>query len=138
MPENIIIEGIAKGDATGDVADTSIGFFSNEGGTSYYYIVFGGQDGNKLSIMKVIEGSETMLTYNPSVIPSNNIWYNFKIELNNNDISAKIWEISTDEPIDWQVTYSGATPYGNYLWIGGFAGQDNEEFWFDNISITNI
>lgn len=139
IPENVIIEAKVKGDADGgDVADTAIGFYSDSNGSSFYLLCLGsGYTGRHLAINKRVDlGGGGLLAENTSVVTSNNIWYNVEIKLEESNISAKIWADGSSEPSDWQVSYSGATPFGNYLLIGGIAGQENEEFWFDNISVT--
>jgi len=139
---DIIIQAKVKGTTyTGDVADTSIGFYANDSGNDFYWIMLGGGFGahNKyLSLGKTINNTEYIIAENLSIETSNNVWYNVKIRLENSNIFAKIWEINSVEPSNWQIFYMNASRFGNYLIIGTDAGQDDEEFWFDNISITNI
>lgn len=140
VPEDIYIEALVKGDATNDIADTTVGFYSNGEGSSFYWVMLGGgiSSGNRLSIGRTINNTEYILVDNSSVTTNNNIWYNVKIVLRENSIFAKIWEVNNNEPSNWQISYSGATPFGNHILIGGEAGQDDEEFWFDNISVLPI
>jgi len=138
IPDNVIIQANVKGDATGDVADTAVGFYSNDNGNSFYYVCLGSYNGNSLGILKVVNGIEHELIGNTSVITSNKVWYHVKIKLENTNIFAKIWEIGSVEPSHWQISYPGAIKFGNHIIIGGEAGQDDEEFWFDNISVKSI
>jgi len=101
--------------------------------------MLGGWSGGKyLTIGKRVSDVEYELVANTSVVTSNNIWYNVKINLEESNISAKIWAVGSSEPSDWQISYSGAVKFGEYIVIGTEGGQDNEEFWFDNISVTSI
>jgi hypothetical protein len=138
IPDDAIIKAKVKGDAIGDPgADITVGFYSNDIGSGFYEInLGGGDDARTLTIAKRVNGGGGLLAENTSVVTSNNIWYNVEIKLEESNIFAKIWAVGSSEPSDWQVSYSGATPFGNYLLIGGIAGQDNEEFWFDNISVS--
>ena len=137
IPDDAIIKAKVKGDADGDVADTTIGFYSNSNGNSFYYVMLGGWSGGKyLTLGKRVSDVEYELVANTSVVTSNNIWYNVEIKLEESNIFAKIWEVGSTEPSDWQISYSGAVKFGEYIVIGTEGGQHNEEFWFDNISVN--
>ena len=138
IPDEAIIGAKVKGDADGgDVADTTIGFYSNSNGSSFYYVMLGGWSGGKyLTIGKRVGGVEYELVANTSVMTSNNVWYNVEIKLEESNIFAKIWVVGSSEPSDWQISYSGASKFGEYVVVGTEGGQDNEEFWFDNISVN--
>lgn len=135
VTDNVIITAKVKGDADGDASDTGVGFYSDSLADNYYFIVLGGWD-EKLTLYNYQNGVFTLLIYADIPI-QNNIWYNTKIELINGNIYAKIWVVGTSEPSDWQISYNGATIYGHHIVVGGMAGQNNEEFWFDDISVTN-
>lgn len=134
--ENIIITAQIKGNnehSTHEVTDMPVGFYSDSGGNNYYFIALGYND--VLYIAKYVNGVEELLEHNDSIISEDNIWYNLKIKLENNDIFAKRWEIGDDEPSGWQISYFGATPFGTHILLGGANLEDDEELWFDNISV---
>jgi len=136
--ENIIISAQIKGNhehPTPTVADMSIGFYSDSGGNNYYLLAIGYND--VIYIAKNSNDVEELLEHNNAIVSTNNIWYNLKIKLDNNDIFAKRWKTGTGEPGEWQISYSGATPCGNHIILGGANLEDDEELWFDNIKVEN-
>jgi hypothetical protein len=136
VPDDVLINARVKGSAEGDAADTTVGFYSNDNGTSYYYLMLGAWNGLYLAIGVTVDTVYTELVPNMSIAPVNNVWYNVMIKLENGNISAKIWSDAESEPSDWQISYSGAVKFGEHVVIGTEGGQHNEEFWFDNISVN--
>ena len=132
--DNIFISGKVKGLADIDCADMAIGFYSNSTGTYFYYVIL---SSNHLGLRRFENGNIYNIGDNPSVKFENNIWYSVRIKLESNNIYAKAWEVGSSEPSIWQIAYSEATSYGNYLILGGISGQNNEEFWFDDIVVTS-
>ncbi len=139
MEQNIIITVELKGNSdhpTPGIADMSFGFYSDSEANNYYIVALGYND--ILHIAKYENGIEEVLANNPSIISTENIWYNLKIKLYNNNIFAKRWETGTEEPNDWQISHSGATPFGNHILLGGANLEDHEEIWYDNIEVEVI
>jgi hypothetical protein len=137
LPDANIIKAKVKGDADGDAADTTVGFYSNSNGSSFYYLMLGGWSGGKyLTIGRRVNNIEYELLANTSVVTNNNIWYNVEIKLEGGNISGKIWPVGSNEPCDSQISYVGAAKFGEHIVIGTEGGQHNEEFWFDNITVS--
>ncbi len=138
VPDGVVITAKVKGDATGDVTDTTVGFYSNSDASKYWWFDLGvcSRIGlgyyNESGRHVVIDGCVV-----PTVETKNNIWYNVKIQLTNGEIQTKVWEDGEAEPADWQLSYSGATIYGNHIVIGTEYGQDDEEFWFDDVRVLS-
>lgn len=132
---DVTIKAKVKGDATYDVADTSIGFYSNSEGSSYYFVCIG-SNGDYLAIYKMENGIQERPVENRNIKSENNKWYYIKIKLEGGNISAKRWEVGEIEPLAWQISYDNAIHYGNHIIIGTVKGQQNEEYWFDEITIN--
>ena len=151
FPDDITIEFWARGSAGGgDVADTTIGFYSNADASSYwgfdlgigstkqliYYIgggcggcPYGGVCSGSRCVLGVVGGST-----------SNNQWYNVKVHINNGDIDAKAWLLGVAEPVGWdlQISPGPAAIFGDHIMLGTEYGQDNEEFWFQAVTAHDI
>lgn len=134
--KNIIITAQLKGNdqhSTPEVTDMPVGFYSDVEGNNYYFIALGYND--IIYLAKYTNGSEELLTHNDTIVSEDDIWYNLKIKLENNDIFAKRWKTSDDEPVEWQISYSGAVPFGTRIILGGANLADDEEMSYDNITI---
>jgi len=139
IPDNVIITTKAKGNnILLETAEIAVGFYANENGSCYFINL--GADGDALHIDRWEVGNQTneKLDVNDNVLSENDIWYNVKIMLENNNIYAKRWEVGDTEPANWQVFYYGASPFGHHLLLGGMPGSLVEEFWFDNIAVESI
>ena len=136
VPDGVVITAKVKGDATGDVADMGIGFYADSNASKFYFVGLGYGDHLDIRYIDPLIGKE-VLVENQDVVQRNNVWYNVKIHLTNGDIHTRVWEVGEAEPADWQLSYSGATIYGNHILIGTEYGQNNEEFWFDDVRVLS-
>jgi hypothetical protein len=137
FPGNMLITAKVKGDCDpiDEGADTAVGFCSNSEGSSFYFVVLGRN--SELAIYRFDNGVLDELVVNFGITSYNNVWYYLKIQLASSTIYAKRWEVGSSEPSDWQISYAGATQYGNHILLGGIAGQHNEEFWFDDVTVAD-
>jgi hypothetical protein len=113
----------------------AVGFYSDSNATGFYHITLGGAN-NAIQIYRFYNGVQDSLAVNHDITSYNDTLYNVKIMLENANIHAKRWKDGTEEPPDWQISYTGAVPYGNYVVLGGIKGQDTEEFWFDDVIVV--
>ena len=133
LQDNIIIEAEINGNALiSDNADRMIGVYSDVNSNQFYFIAM-----DTLRIGNFDYGSGGDLAIS-SIVLTNNVWYNVKIKLENNNIAVKVWQKYSTEPLDWQVSYTVTTKYGDYLVLGTYSGTNDEEFWFDNIKVTAL
>jgi len=139
ISDNKTIEVLVKGNAAGgEIADTTIGFYSNSDASSYWFLdLHEDSSGGKLAIgyRKSAPPSRVIRKTEPTTYVDDE-WYWVKIYINGSNISAKIWNYSAEEPESWQINYSiGTNPgdviFGNHWVIGTEHGTNNEEFWFD-------
>ena len=104
FPDNTIITFKAKGNAIDDVADTSLGFYSDANASSYWIFDLGSCE--NLGMSYVDAGKKNILINGCNVNTlqtSNNKWFNIKVYINNGNFYAKVWEYETSEPEKHQI-----------------------------------
>ena len=137
ISDNKVMKFLVRGNAVGgDIADITIGFYSDETSDNYWFLDLHEDVNANLAIGKCVTpgGCSAVTVANPAVIIGNDRWYNVLIYLNNDNIYAKVWDYGTPEPVNWQINHTITPPnkrFGTYLVIGTEGGTDNEEFWFD-------
>lgn len=76
------------------------------------------------------------------VVPYENIWYRFRIQVKNvNDqalIVAKVWEDGTTEPDSWQVDCHDSDNYISSGTIGFWVTSGGRDYYFDDIVVRNL
>lgn len=132
VPEPVLIEAKVKGNASGDVADMAVGFYSTVDASKFWMIDLGTWE--YLGI-KYFDGTYHHVTYTDTIVDSNNVWYNTNTCIKDGSIYTKRWKPSHAKPNWWQLSHSPATIFGNYIVIGAARGEDNEEFWFDDVRV---
>ncbi len=136
VSDNKTIEVLVRGNAAGDTADTTVGFYSNKEGDRYWFLDLHEEiiSGGMLAIGYRDAGPPVIVETQPTTY-MNNQWFWVKIYItNSSQIFAKIWPDGGLEPVDWQINYSmnaAENPFGYYWIIGTENGDNNEEFWFD-------
>ena len=123
-------------DQTDPCADMAFGFYSNIDASSFYYFMIGGGKPNYIMLGEFYGGAPHRLCYNYSANVQNNVWYDVKVKLEGSRIDAKVWRTDGSEPTNWLISWTSATPYGDHLVLGGIDGDQNEEFWFDDVVAT--
>lgn len=132
--ENVLLTVQAKGNChpSDPMSDIAVGFFADPDASDFYFVTLG--ENNWLAIYLLQNDQIFPLASNSMITSQNNVWYNIAILLSNRNIYVKRWEIDSGEPPDWQLWYLGATHFGDHIVLGGIAGTENEEFWFDNVA----
>jgi len=139
ISNNTIIEVLVKGATPLDPADATIGFYSNEDASRYWFLNLHEEfsTGGTLSIGYRRDVAPTRaITNSVATTFTNGPWYWVKILLREGNISAKYWQRGSPEPVGWQIAYLiPGTPiekiFGNHWVIGTEHGFNDEEFWFD-------
>lgn len=104
FPDGITIEFLARGDAVADIADTTIGFYSNADASSYWFFDLGCCD--KIGIGYYDGGVGSHLINGCAVntlSTANNKWFNVNVSINNGNFYAKTWIHGTPKPATNQI-----------------------------------
>jgi len=131
--DSIITAKIKSNSVTNQNSDASIGFFANKNGSCYFVNLKGEDDNLYINRWNEDKRENEELIVNYDIESKDNIWYNIKIMLHNNNIFVKRWETNENEPSDWQLFYYDVSPFGNHLLLGIMPGGKYEEAWYDDI-----
>jgi len=116
FPDNITIEFLARGDASGDIADTTIGFYSNADASSYWFFNLGCC--NRIGIGYYDSGVRSTPINGCAVstlTTANNKWFSVKVSINNGNFYAKTWDYGTAEPVANQIERYWDAVGGNWV-----------------------
>lgn len=129
---------------TKDTAGFGVTFASSYPSSNKYYALRSSGAGSSFKLFAAPDGTKSLPVgkLDSAVIPSISRWYSYKVQwettAENVRIRAKVWDLSSQEPIDWQIDAedSSSTRYTNCrvgLWSNGATGN----YW-DNIQLAPL
>ena len=140
IPGDVAVTARVKGKAHAagdDAADIGVCFYSNAAGTHFYCLCLGGT--GAVLTLKECDGSGCVDKAVASGVESEDeIWYFARVRVEGSTVRGKIWKVVENEPEGWQVEFSEAQSHGGHIVLGGFSGENDEEFWFDDIEVSQI